>query len=375
MCVKLHGLRPRPWRISFEGDNVRFSIIAGPRQRADLGQSAADAWWKYHNDAVLAEELGYDAVYFGEHHFCFASGNSSPLTLLMSVAAKTSRIRIGTSVICAPFHNPLRLAEDIAAVDIASNGRFDLGIGVGSQWEEFNTFGIDPKERFGRTWEIIDIIERCLHGDEERFDIEGKYYNFPDVRWIMQPVQKRIPIFWGGFGPQGVRKAAERGYHLIAPDVTGTYERIMREHGRAPEEHLIGFVNHASIAGTWEEAFQASAEPCLWVSNQYALRKGLDGVQPPESARITMEQVRRAAENRDRGVESGRIFAVPGPGTVDQTIERFLPVVRGEHGLITHLGLEVRPPGTKTEDVHRTMRLFAEHVMPVLKEEAAKAGH
>jgi alkanesulfonate monooxygenase SsuD/methylene tetrahydromethanopterin reductase-like flavin-dependent oxidoreductase (luciferase family) len=62
-------------------------------------------------------------------------------TLAMSVAAKTSRIRIGTSVICAPFHNPLRLAEDIAAVDIAFNGRFDLGIGVGPQWEEFNTFG------------------------------------------------------------------------------------------------------------------------------------------------------------------------------------------------------------------------------------------
>jgi alkanesulfonate monooxygenase SsuD/methylene tetrahydromethanopterin reductase-like flavin-dependent oxidoreductase (luciferase family) len=350
---------------------VRFSIISGPRQRADLGQSAADAWWDYHNDALLAEELGFDAVYFGEHHFCFASGNSSPLTLAMSVAAKTSRIRIGTSVICAPFHNPLRLAEDIAAVDIASNGRFDLGIGVGSQWEEFNTFGIDPKERFGRTWEIIDIIERCLHGDDDHFDVEGKYYNFSDVRWIMQPVQKRIPIFWGGFGPQGVRRAAERGYNLIAPDVTGIYEQVMRANGRRPEDHLIGFVNQLSIADTWEEAFQATAEPCLWVSNQYALRKGLDGMQPPESARITMEQLREAAVS---GLPSPTIFAVPGPGTVDQIIEKCLPVVRGEGPLITHLGFEVRAPGTSTEAAHRTMRLFAEHAMPVLREEAAKAG-
>ena len=349
---------------------MRFSIIAGPRQRADLGQSAADAWWNYHNDAVLAEELGYDAVYFGEHHFCFASGNSSPLVLAASVAARTTRIRIGTSVICAPFHNPLRLAEDIAVVDIASNGRFDLGIGVGSQWEEFDTFGIDPKERFGRTWEIIDIIERCLHGEEERFDHAGKYYNFPNVRWIIRPVQARIPIFWGGFGPQGVRRAAERGYHLIAPDVTGTYEQVMREHGRRPEEHLIGFVNNLSIADTWEEAFQATAEPCQWVSNQYALRKGLDGVEPPESARVTMEMMRRGAETGE-----WLAFSVPNPGTVDQIIEKFLPVVRGERGLITHIGLEVRPPGTKTEDVHRTMRRFAEYVMPVLREEAAKVGH
>jgi len=348
---------------------MRFSIVAGPRQRPDLGQSAADAWWDYHGDAVLAEELGYDAVYFGEHHFCFASGNSSPLTLAMSVAAKTSRIRIGTSVICAPFHNPLRLAEDIAAVDIASNGRFDLGIGVGSQWEEFNTFGIDPKERFGRTWEVLDIIERCLYGGDERFDFKGRYYDFPDVHWIMQPVQPRIPVLWGGFGPQGVRRAAERGYHLIAPDVTGTYERVMREHGRRPEDYLIGFNNPVSIADTWEEAFQAMAEPAVWVSNQYALRKGLDGVQPPESARVTTQTVRRAAETGEP-----LVFAVPGPGSVDQIIEKFLPVVRGERGLITHLGLEVRLPGMRTDDVHRTMRLFAAHVMPVLREEAAKAG-
>ena len=146
---------------------MRFSIIAGPRQRADLGQSAADAWWNYVDDAVLANDLGYDGYYVGEHHFCFASGNSSPLTMLTAIAARTQAIRVGTSVICAPFHNPLRLAEDIAAVDIASNGRFDLGIGVGSQWEEFNTFGIDSSERFGRTWEIIDIIEQCLNSGEE----------------------------------------------------------------------------------------------------------------------------------------------------------------------------------------------------------------
>ncbi|MCP2256135.1 Flavin-dependent oxidoreductase, luciferase family (includes alkanesulfonate monooxygenase SsuD and methylene tetrahydromethanopterin reductase) [Prauserella aidingensis] len=348
---------------------MRFSIISGPRQRADLGQSAAEAWWNYVNDAVLADELGYDAVYFGEHHFCFASGNSSPLTMAAAVAARTNRIRIGTSIICAPFHNPLRLAEDIAAVDIASNGRFDLGIGVGSQWEEFHTFGIDPKERFGRTWEVIDILEKCLHGDEEEFDHKGRFFEFPGVRWIMQPVQDRIPILWGGFGPKGVQRAAERGYHLIAPDVTGTYERVMRENGRRPEDHLIGFVNHVSIADTWEEAFQAIAEPCQWVSSTYALRKDLDGNVPPESAVLSLEDIRRGAET---GEDVG--FAVPGPGTVEQTIERFLPVVGGERGLITNLCLEVRPPGTRTEDAHRTLRLFAEQVMPVLKEEAVRHG-
>lgn len=347
---------------------MRFSIVSGPRHRADRGQSASQAWWDYLGDALLAEELGYDAVYFGEHHFCFASGHSSPLTLAAVVAARTSRIRIGTSVICAPFHNPLRLAEDIAAVDIASCGRFDLGIGVGSQWEEFRTFGIDPGERFGRTWETLDILERCLHGAEEEFDHHGRYFDFPGVRWILQPVQQRIPILWGGFGPRGVARAAERGYHLIAPDITGTYERVLREHGRDPVDYLVGFVNVVSIADSWEAAFDAVAEPCQWVSNVYALRRDLEGNVPPQSERVTLEALRH-------GAETGRssAFATPLVGTVDQIIDHFLPMVRGEQGLTTHLVLEVRPPGTQTEHAHRTMRLFATEVRPVLEAEARRS--
>ena len=153
--------------------------------------------------------------------------------MLADVAARTERIRVSTAVIPTPFHNPLRFAEDIAAVDMVSKGRFDLGIGVGSQWEEFQAFGIDPKERVGRTWEIVDILERCLNGPvEEAFDRQGKYYDFPGVRWIMQPIPGRIPIFWGGFGPQRVTRAAERGYNLIAADVTGTYRTRRGAHGQ-----------------------------------------------------------------------------------------------------------------------------------------------
>ena len=346
---------------------MRFSIICAPRQRADLGETAMQAWWNFHEDALLAEKLGFDGIYIGEHHFCFASGNSSALAWLTHVAARTERLRVGTSVICAPFHNPLRLAEDIAAVDIVSKGRFDLGIGVGSQWEEFQTFGINPQERVGRTWEIIDIIERCLHGADEAFDWDGKYYHFPGVRWIMQPAQKRIPIFWGGFGPQSVAKAAQRGYHLIASDVTGTYQRVTRELGRRPEDYLIGFVNHVSIGTTREEAFEAVAEPSTWVSNQYALRPDLQGNKPPESARYSVDDVRAAWQ---AGRFRGGPFSVPIAGTVEDVTEHFLKIVRGESGLITHVGVAVREPGTTTEHAHRTMTLFAQEVLPVLRAEA-----
>ena len=132
--------------------NLRFSLIAGPRQRPDKNQPASEAWWNYVDDAILAEKLGFDSAFIGEHHFCFASGNSSPFVMLAAIASRTERLRIGTSIICMPFHNPLRVAEDIAAVDIASRGRFDFGVGVGSQYEEFETFGTPTVVSKGAPW-------------------------------------------------------------------------------------------------------------------------------------------------------------------------------------------------------------------------------
>jgi alkanesulfonate monooxygenase SsuD/methylene tetrahydromethanopterin reductase-like flavin-dependent oxidoreductase (luciferase family) len=346
---------------------MRFSVIAGPRQNYEMGQSAADAWHNYVQDAVRAEELGFDAFYIGEHHFCYTSGNSSPLIMLAHMAALTKRIRLGTSIICAPFHHPLRLAEDCAAVDIVSNGRFDLGIGVGSQWEEFQTFKINPEERFARTWEIIDILELCLNSGQKEFSYEGKYYSFPKIEWILRTVQKKIPIFWGGTGPVGSRRAGERGYHLIAPDVSGEYAKAMLANGRRPEDALVGFVNSLTMAPTREEAFQAYAAAALFVSNQYAKRPNLKGEVPPQTALLTMEDMRR-------GWDTGKpvSFNTPSGGTVDDVLKRFLPIVRGEQGLITHIGLEFRPPGVSTPNVERSMKMFATEVMPVLREEAAK---
>ncbi len=173
-----------------------------------------------------------------------------------------------------------------------------------------------PKTGVGTCYVICSRVEAgCLHSGEETFDHHGRYYDFPGVHWIMQPIQKRIPILWGGFFPQGVARAAERGYHLIAPDVTGTYERVMRERGRQPENYLIGFVTLINIARTREEAFAPIAPHALWVNNTYALRRDLEGNKPPESARIRIEQLRNTWE-------SGKAVGLfdPVAGTVEDII-------------------------------------------------------
>ena len=138
-----------------------FSLLNAVRNLPQAAYDLKDVYGDYISDGVLAEELGFKGSFYGEHHFRECQWSGSPMIVATAVAAKTQRLRVGTAVLLLPFHDPRRVAEDVAAVDIISGGRFDFGIGPGSQYEEFRTFGVDPAEMNGRMWESIDWIRRA----------------------------------------------------------------------------------------------------------------------------------------------------------------------------------------------------------------------
>src|SRR5579864_3428239 len=182
---------------------MKLVFTSGIRTLPGRGPALPQLYRDHLEEAVLAEELGFDCVWASEHHFSPDAWNPSPFTFLAAVAARTDRVRLGTYVLLLPLHNPVRIAEDVAVLDNISGGRVDLGVGVGSAPGEFHSLGIPIEGRLGRTFEALRIIERCFAG--ETFSHAGKYFTFRDVQMTTTPVQRPgPPILVAAMGDQSV---------------------------------------------------------------------------------------------------------------------------------------------------------------------------
>jgi alkanesulfonate monooxygenase SsuD/methylene tetrahydromethanopterin reductase-like flavin-dependent oxidoreductase (luciferase family) len=162
-----------------------------------------DASFDLVRDVVLeCERLGYTSVHFDDH---FMYGKAPVLecwTKLSALAAVTSRIRLGTTVLCSSFRNPALLAKMAATLDVISNGRLDLGVGAGVQESEHVAYGFAfPKavERIERLKETVVILKKMWM--EEKATYLGKYFRIVDAVCEPKPVQKpHPPITVGGIG-------------------------------------------------------------------------------------------------------------------------------------------------------------------------------
>src|SRR5712691_9346071 len=187
-------------------------------QRA-LGDVRSDGE-RYREALVLAaeaERLGFDSIWLSEHHF-FADGyTSSLLVQAAAIAARTSRIAIGTGVLLAPLHHPVRLAEDAATTQLLADGRLVLGIGQGWKREEFDGLGVPYSGRHLRLEELVGTL-RAASGD-------GR----------VTPEAERPPTIWvGGMSEPAVRRAAGLGDAYLAS--WSTVEEFKRRVAWAREE-------------------------------------------------------------------------------------------------------------------------------------------
>src|SRR5438128_2411280 len=168
--------------------------------------------------AQTAEALGFRSVWLAEHHFSTYGYLGRPMQLATYIAAKTTRLRVGTAVIVVPLHHPLVVAEEIATLDLLAGGRLDVGLGRGYQHYEFERLGLELDTARARWEESVDVILKALGG--EPFCYDGTLYKIPETTIFPQPVQKPYPPIWvTAQSPESVEATVRRGFNLL----TGGY--------------------------------------------------------------------------------------------------------------------------------------------------------
>jgi alkanesulfonate monooxygenase SsuD/methylene tetrahydromethanopterin reductase-like flavin-dependent oxidoreductase (luciferase family) len=319
----------------------------------DSPRPLPDVYKQVIDEAVLGEELGFSSWLIAEHHFAEDRHNPSQFPLLAAAAARTERLRLGTYVLLLALHNPIRVAEDAATVDILSNGRLMLAIGGAPMEGECAVFRIPPKERFGRTYEALEVLERCFSG--ERFSHEGRYYILRDVQMTTTPVQPGgPPIYMAAMGPQSLAKAGERGYNLASvlhTPLVQVYADAQASAGRARTDYrLMSGPVTVHVAPTREQAWDEAERALHWWVTFYR-RRGFDMPLPP---------VGEMRHTPGVGI-FGQPFAVGAPEDVLSVLERHKDVDLDE------MVIQFNHPGMGAAEVARSMRLFASELMPEVK--------
>ncbi len=319
------------------------------------------------------EELGFDSIWLTEHHFIEYGLSVAPAVLAAAAAAKTERVRIGLAAAILPFHDPVRLAEELALVDILSGGRLDVGVGRGNRPVEFEGYRVPQIESRERFDEVLAILVGLWTA--ERFGYEGRYYRIPEARVIPKPVQQPHPPLWVVcVSPDTIEATALRGLPMLNSLLRGpvdqletqrdTYVKASRKAGRSDAQiaDLLarwGVSRHVYVAPTDGEALAEAKDAELWY--QEALRRFLI----PERIETLHPLLRpgfRSMAERLTKITWERLVAETvafgSPDTVAEKLDELRRLGVGEVLCWMNFG------GLPQDSVRRSMELFAREVMP-----------
>lgn len=327
-------------------------------------------------EAVVADELGYDSFWLAEHHFSEYGILGNPLVFAAAIAQRTRRIRIGTAVMVIPFYNPLRLAEDAALVDILSNGRLMLGCGRGYQPKELSGFHVDPAESIGLYNEIVDILQ--LSWTQSNWNYSGKHFQYEDMTVFPRPVQQELPILHAAVSPDSFSRLGSQGKRIItSPNFTPLrimknnfelYGRALAENGYDPSQFERPYMQQTwcgpDVAGH-REAAEASLRYYKMVGKVLpGTQKGY--VSYDEAQQAYYAKVKKGIDllTVEHTMNQGGNF-----GSVQQVVDT-LGVLKEELGVTNYI-CWFRIPSLDRSAALRAMEHFATHVIPQFRDDPA----
>lgn len=317
---------------------------------------------------VIAEQAGFDAAWYAEHHFNNYSLSPSPLMMVAHMAAKTQRIRLGTAVCILPLYQPARFLAEVGFADTVSNGRLDLGVGSGYQEFEFERFGVDIADSGAIYNEFLDLLPKGL--TQKIFSHDGRFLKMPPSSIAVRCVQEPMPPIWITSGnPVTLGRGVRENHNLfVTALLNGTegirtlrakLENVASDNSRNLDSDVkFGFLRCAYASDNKAE-IDAYLECALFQrriseSLKYRRSQSDDGYmikEVPYETDPTIEQMRRNLP----------------VGSVNQVIDRMLE----EISILKpkHIAIQTQLGDFDQKTMLRQIELWGEKIIPAIQKE------
>jgi alkanesulfonate monooxygenase SsuD/methylene tetrahydromethanopterin reductase-like flavin-dependent oxidoreductase (luciferase family) len=327
-----------------------FGLLHDFRQRAPHSQAYSSYYAECLGQIEEAEALGYQTVWLSEPHFTSDGFLPSPLVVAAAVAARTSRIRIGTNILPLPLHHPLRVAEDAAVVDLLSGGRLVLGLGQGYAKHEFEGFGVERRLRPSLFEEGVTVIRKAwLEGSTGS---DGTRWHLPDLPFGPRPAAS-IPIYAGAVSQQAIDRAVRIADGLLVycatpQDFAERYRltrKVLSDRGRDPGDFPFVATGIVHVDEDADRAWEQAAPAIAYLEGAIA-GYGAAHDRPP------------IGPSRPEGMRREDLLV----GAPNQVAERLIALHRQvPYDQFAFWG---RLPGFTHEQALHAIRLFASEVIP-----------
>ena len=313
----------------------------------------------------LGDKVGFDTAWLAEiHFFPNVSRIASPLTVLAAAAQRTQRIRLGTAVTLLPLHNPLKIAEDAATVDVLSNGRLELGVGRGAAPSMFAGYNVPIEESRERFEESLTVIRKAWTSD--RLTYEGKYLHVKDLQVFPRPVQQpHPPLRIAANSPDTYQIAGRMGLPIFAtPLIAGSMDKLREYIGAhraslppgVKQDVAVAFPVHTAVS---RAQARREVEPSLKHFFMLLEQRRPDIAALPESYQAFQKAIDKLQKISYEEVENlGGVFGDP-----EYCVER-VKALRDEFNMNEFICYFNQGGLVDHAAVKRSMELFAREVIP-----------
>ncbi len=246
------------------------------QRRPDDDRSMSEIYDEMLELGETIDAVGLDSLWVSEHHFAEDGYLSATMPSLGALAARTENVELGTCIALAPLYDGVRLAEDAATVDLLADGRLTLGLAIGSNPREFESFGVPREERVERLSDVTNLLRASW--SDGSLDYDAEFHDVsPDVSVTPKP-ESDVPIMFGGSVKPAVRRAARVADAWCAPSslsVEGVRKRKedierVRENEDVEGDFEVYVLQHGFVADSKEEAWEAMKPGYFYIQRRYA---------------------------------------------------------------------------------------------------------